>query len=445
MRLTRSYVIGALAVALAFASASASAQGWLADRARTEGPGFKVGRFVLHPGLGIEGGYDSNVFLTEHDQQGSGLLRATAHLNVTTRQGSRADEGESQTKSPSKVAFDAGVEGSYYHYFIDQLGDNADGSARLSLEFNPDGAVGVRVHDTFQREIRPFTEPTLVPVQAVPKYGRNHNVAGLELRLGSKSGLLVGHIGYNFAFDIFDDKVFLYTKNFTHSVRGDLSWRFLPSTALIYEFEFDDQDYRDANSGDGTLVSDNRRVSSRIGLNGAVTDHFSVTGVVGYSAGFYDAASDFDSVVGRAEAVWTPRESIKLKTGYLRRFSPSYLGNFVRENRLYLDGSLLVAGRMLFAAKTWVSFNKTGIALADTQGMMPAGGFAGDRPTRKDIMVHASLFTEYRFTDWIALNATVAYTGDYTDYNFNAISTPITEPRAQYYKIEAWGGLRVFY
>ena len=54
MRLTRSYVIGALAVALAFASASASAQGWLADRARTEGPGFKVGRFVLHPGLGIE-------------------------------------------------------------------------------------------------------------------------------------------------------------------------------------------------------------------------------------------------------------------------------------------------------------------------------------------------------------------------------------------------------
>ncbi|MDH3844806.1 MAG: hypothetical protein OES69_12760, partial [Myxococcales bacterium] len=33
------------------------------DRAANEGPGFKTGRFVLHPGIAVESGYDSNVFL----------------------------------------------------------------------------------------------------------------------------------------------------------------------------------------------------------------------------------------------------------------------------------------------------------------------------------------------------------------------------------------------
>ena len=37
-------------------------------RAGREGPGFKTGRLVLHPGFEVEGGYDSNVFLQEENE-----------------------------------------------------------------------------------------------------------------------------------------------------------------------------------------------------------------------------------------------------------------------------------------------------------------------------------------------------------------------------------------
>ena len=40
--------------------ASAQDQPWLKDRRYTEGPGYRVGDFEIHPGAAIEFGYDSN-------------------------------------------------------------------------------------------------------------------------------------------------------------------------------------------------------------------------------------------------------------------------------------------------------------------------------------------------------------------------------------------------
>src|SRR5579871_4732844 len=42
------------------AIASAQDQPWLKDRRFTEGPGYRVGDFELHPGAALEFGYDSN-------------------------------------------------------------------------------------------------------------------------------------------------------------------------------------------------------------------------------------------------------------------------------------------------------------------------------------------------------------------------------------------------
>ena len=63
-----------------------------------------------------------------------------------------------------------------------------------------------------------------------------------------------------------------------------------------------------------------------------------------------------------------------------------------------------------------------------------------------DVRVDASLFAEYRFTEWLAINGTVAYTGDFTDFQYTVpvMMTSILDP-AGYNKVELWLDVRVFY
>ena len=94
---------GKLELALAFVAllsaasvpATAGAQGFSDDRAAGEGPGFKAGRLVLHPGLSLEGGYDSNVFLQDVNEEDSFVLRLVGYLDVATEGSHRPSQGRS--------------------------------------------------------------------------------------------------------------------------------------------------------------------------------------------------------------------------------------------------------------------------------------------------------------------------------------------------------------
>src|ERR1700749_3911931 len=59
-------LVGLLAVPTV---ASAQDQPWLKDRRYTEGPGYRVGDFELHPGVAAEFGYDSNYLRRSSDDQ----------------------------------------------------------------------------------------------------------------------------------------------------------------------------------------------------------------------------------------------------------------------------------------------------------------------------------------------------------------------------------------
>ena len=75
---------------LVFLPTVASAQVWLPERASREGPGIKLGdSLLLHPGLGVEGGYDTNALRRNNDEAGSGRLRVTPYLDIATRDDKR--------------------------------------------------------------------------------------------------------------------------------------------------------------------------------------------------------------------------------------------------------------------------------------------------------------------------------------------------------------------
>ncbi len=424
--------------------AMASAQGWLEDRSATQGPGFKLGkRLELHPGLGIEGGYDSNVFLEDSSTQGSAILRTTGHLDVSTTTPKRATEGEGAPTAPGMVAFRAGGSASYLYYFSNRVRSNIEGGAKMDLSINPGGIFTPRIHERFKRTIRPFTDPN-VPIGETTSYGLNNNAAGVELAVKSKSQLIKGLVDYTFDNTWFESAQFDYGTNHTHKLKGGTSWRFFPTTALLWDLTVAIQKYPNQAlvAQSGTQLSDNIRAATEVGINGAVTKTFSLTGSVGYAVGFYDAGSDFDGITGVAEARWKPRAGASLAGGYRRAFSSSYLGNFVTTNRLYVKGQVLLKQRVLLGLNSFVSFDRSGLALT------PTGAASGSTARRKDIRLQSDLYAEYRATDWFAVTANVIYGADFTDFVFNQPTGGgglLINPAAEYQKIEGWIGVRLFY
>jgi hypothetical protein len=226
----------------------------------------------------------------------------------------------------------------------------------------------------------------------------------------------------------------------THRVPASLSWLFFPTSALTYTIEYAHQTFKNPDEilASPTLLSKNNRVSNMIGYNGAITERFSLTTMIGYAAGFYDIGEDYDGVIARVDTRWRPRPTIALVAGYLRDIRPSFIGNFTTVNRLYTNAQFTLSGALQLGIKGWVSFDESGLALS------PDGTLLGNQPNRQDTRVYAGIFGEYRFKAWLALFGEVGYLADFTDFQY-AGAGALLDPAANYQKFEAWLGLRVFY
>ena len=436
-----------LELALAFAAvlgaaslpATGSAQGFGAGRAAREGPGFKAGRLVLHPGLALEGGYDSNVFLQANNEEDSFILRLSGYLDVATEGAERRSEGDANKAEPQKIQFRGGLGARYYRYFSGRLRDNVAADAHVDFSYNPSKVFTLQVLDIFRRTVRPFSNPNTTQGTTI-SYGRNYNAASLDLVGRSKSQVLEGRLGYTNILEFFDSNIYAYGNNMTHRVPLSLSWLFFPSSALVYSFEYLNQQFRNPEAilDSPTLLSANNRVSNLIGYNGAIIERLSLTAMIGYAAGLYKIGQSYDDVIARLEARWRPRPTISLTVGYKRDVRPSFIGNFVTINRLHANASFTVAGALVLGLKAWVSFDKSGLALS------PDGTLLGTEPYRQDTRVYAGIFGEYRFKAWLALFGQVGYLADFTDFEYLG-TAPLLDPVANYQRFDAWLGLRVFY
>lgn len=425
--------------------AGAEAQGFYADRAGMEGPGFKVGRLVLHPGLAVTGGYDSNVFLQSNDEESSFILRLSGYLDVATEGAVRQSEGEANAPEPQKVEFRGGLGAHYYHFFEERIPGAVGGDAHVDFSYNPSKVFSLVIGNVFMRTVRPFANPNTASGPTM-SYGRNLNRATLELVGRSKSDVLEGRLGYTNSFEAFDAEIYAYGKNLTHSVPASLSWKFFPTSALVYDIVYAHQQYSNPSdvAASPTFLSDNNRVSNLIGYNGAITERWSLTAMIGYAAGFYTSVTDvpigegFDDVIARVDARWRARPNITVTSGYNRILQPSFIGNYVLINRLHLDSRFIIRGAFQFGTTTWVSFDKSGLALN------PDGSLLGNQPYRKDIRLNASIFGEYRFRPWLALFGDFGYLADFTEFEYTGPGA-LLAPAARYQRFEAWLGIRVFY
>jgi hypothetical protein len=256
--------------------------------------------------------------------------------------------------------------------------------------------------------------------------------------------------GYRFGLDFFEAAAFQYGNNFRHTISLVETFRFLPQTAIIHDTAFVVGDYWSTTTPAPTVVNDGYLVRSRVGLNGAFTSNFSVMAMAGYAAGFFETPGvvggmpydqEFESVVAQLEARWQIIPAARLVFGYNRDFQPSFVGNFYRVDRGYANFQTTIGGAFLLGVEASFGGYEFGAVVLNDGSTITTS-------PRMDLRFIGTLFAEYRFTEWLGVNGTVRYTGNFTDFQYRVDvrpdPSPVIDP-AGFNKVELWLGVRVFY
>jgi len=416
-----------LVAAFACIPRPALAQPWLSDRARAEGRGITVGSLVLHPGIGAETGYDSNVFLSESPED-SVVVRIGPHLYLAT-QDAAGPSGER-----ALVSFRGGVSGSLRHYFATNAGTSIGIGEDAKLRLAPSTIFAIEFFDDYTRSVLPFTDPgILTPGSAAPHldFGRDKLGVGTRLQLSTRSSLLKVGLGYRLDLDFFESKSFDANDAVGHTISADTSWQFLPKTAVVWQSNFKLRKFSNATSPGVGERNGSKEIDSRLGLNGALTERIGFTIGAGYGAGFYDDDSTYENLLAQVEARYRLSDVSQLKVGYDRTTNPSYQGNYMNSNRVKAGVEAMIGGVAVVGAKAELTF----VSFGHDDKIMRA---------RSDRDLLLNLNGEYRFADWFAVTAELGYSRNDTDFSYPAMDANSPDDPAKYSRFEGWLGVRAF-
>ncbi len=400
--------------------ATAQTQPWLEDRRYTEGRGIQVGDFELHPGVAAEFGYDSNFFLRsdEEDPVGALRLRITPSFSISSLGPQRRADG-----ATPDYRLRAGIHATYDEFFPvsgeeagqDAMADQRNLTGRLdaSVDILPGKPVFGSLRGGFTRTLNPTNvgDPTRSFNRLIP-------TAGAEIGFAPGGGLFDWRFGYQFTGVFFESSDYSNLSNLNHELSTRGRWRFLPRSAITFDGRFGFLSFPD-----GTQKTSSHPMRARLGYNGLITPSFSLLAMAGWGASFYEPAGqeDFDSVIGQLELKWfiTPSPSedpaaatlalSSLALGFTRDFVDAYIGTYLEQNRGYLKFSHFFAQRFLLVADAGAA----AVVFPD----IPQPAQASFTAARVD----ATLFGEYRFTDYFGLNATLRYDHFITDVDLGGV------------------------
>jgi hypothetical protein len=445
--------LAALSAGVVFGiAAPASAQVWLQDRQLTQGRGIRVGNFELHPGIGAEVGYDSNVFYAANNPTSALRLRVTPSLYVSSLGPQRSTNSDAPATALPTVNFRGGV-ALIYHEFISLQSPDTTSNLRnlgvdgnLRFEFFPGRTWQFVISDDFLRTIQPGAQTNtgadgvLLPAQT---FNRNYNTASAELAYAPPRGTLEFRLGYSFIFNLFDSTNYNFYDYLGHSVYGRMRWRFLPKTALLWEGSVTPTNYIHPDRAPTGLFS-SFPVSTRVGINGLLTEKISLLALVGYQASFFQGGDNIDTIIGQAELRWLINPRANFRVGFLRDSQNSFFSNFFVRNRGYLNYSHSFNGRFILSLEGGVGLYQYGY-VADRNGRasVPVSG-SGSDGRFTSVRVDATAFGEYRFNEVFGINATVRGLSNISDVRLGN-STGTDGGRGQpiaWSRVEAFIGVR---
>jgi hypothetical protein len=421
------------ASAVALLPLKASAQAWVSNPDFSEGIGIRAGNLELHPSIGGEFGYDSNLYRSSDAEGTIDVLRLRITPSITL---STLGRERRNTPTPPSFVFTAGAHASYNEYFPLDSSESAVSDRRnvgigadAKVDVFPKGKIGFDLGAAYVRVI-----DTDGSVNDLAGEGFNRGTlrggAGLTWRPGG--GLFEWRGGYGVTYNYFENETYDPLANLQHEINTRGRWRFLPRSALMFNSSYTFVRYTDG----AATQPDGDAVRALIGFQGLVTYHLALMGMAGWGASFYDGAQvrQFDSLLANAEVRWflQPRPNLEQATiasglssialGYTRTFSNSYYGAFYQRDRGYLQFSMFLLG----ALAGGLEFGVSRVAFPEVP---PQAEFA-------QLRLDGRLFAEYRVTDTVGVNGTVQYD--------KVNSDPVGAEDLDYDRFQAYIGVRWF-
>jgi Putative beta-barrel porin 2 len=303
---------------------------------------------LLHAGIGAEYGYDTNVFYSNTDTQGSAILRVMPYLELTnaSRNGPTA----------TNVTFDLRGGLQYRHYFSDASDiqpyrDAWMPNGGLSVNVGGGSQFGFGFADVFARiEDPPYANSGVIIGGPIDRY---NNQASIEGRWSPGGGRLTSLLRLTDMFDYYSGQ-YSYANAVTNTLTFDVSWKWLPKTAVFFDAQQGNVDYLNNQSVSPT-TGQTLKVSSyplrvTVGLRGLLTSKTSALLQVGYANGFYSSGGSTNGFLGStfAEAAVTVRvtELSRLVVGVRHDFINAVIANFAYEETAYLSYTQQIAGRL---------------------------------------------------------------------------------------------------
>ena len=312
---------------------------------------------LLHSGIGVEAGYDTNVFYAPNNPVGSSIVRVMPYLELTnaTRTGPVSRE----------VSFDARA-GLQYRYYGSS---NADvqkyrsawmPNAGLSLGFGGGSQFGLGVADVFSRIEDPPYQAQLGDVTG--PLTRTNNQASIEGRWSPGGGRLTSTLRYTNMVDVFDSP-YTYANAVSNTLTLDVAWKWLPKTAIFLDVS---QGYIDYLNTTTAKVS-SFPLAVTAGLRGLLTSKTSAVLALGYVNGFYSGGGGstggfLGSTYAQLALTIQLTQLSRAVIGFRHDFLNAVISSFSYEETAYASYVQQIAGRLgldLSARYAYLSYQGT--------------------------------------------------------------------------------------
>ena len=395
---------------------------------------------MMHLGLGVEAGYDTNVFYQNSDTTGSSIIRGTAYASI----GNANRSGQ----STGSLGFGAGAGLTYRRYLspdpkLDGYRNALMPTGNLSLGTGS-GQFSFLLLDSFIRlEDAPYA-PGQLPLT------RDDNNASVEGRWSPGGGRITASLRYSNVIDVFEDADYSYANSVSNLLLLDLAWKWLPKTAIFFDASQGYVTYlntqtRDAQQG-GKVASYPLHLIA--GLRGLITPKVSAVLSLGYVNAFYSSGATTSGLLGStyllAQATITPSLLNRIVVGFQHDFQNSVISNFYYEDAFFASFVQQLGGRFAIDLSGRLGIRRYEGFVVDNTIAMP-GVPVGQPVTtpRTDEALTAGATLDYFVRNWAYAGVGYSVTANFSDYSIvdmNGVSTP-----ASYLKQQVFARLGVTY
>ena len=382
-------------------------EGVLAPVSIVEGAGVKIGEgTVLHPIVGMETGYVSNVFYNASNENptGAAILRLVAQIGTGSlspqRMAPTSPEDLAQPQDEGMLTFRADLRASYDFYLSgNEAVTSQDGlglGAVLRGEILPRHTWSILYLEDFERLIRPTN------FESTQQLNRDVNHVQLGLQFAPQDRSVSGLLHYENIIDLFESDGSKFADRVQNSLGVTASWRVRPLTVL----------FADVTQGYNTgLDANSRKVNSypliaTTCIQTLLTLNTTFVARVGYTNGFYSVGPSYSTVVGGVQFGYRYAETGRVTAMYDYNHQDSINANYYRDH----DMRLLVEQQFV----PFVLTVQPELRLRHYDGVDMVEGTGAN--TRDDVILTLSVGARYNFRDWFAAVVQYQLSDDQTDY-----------------------------